>query len=233
METSLHRQLKYHFASTPECVEVTVDQFRIDAIDADGCLVEIQHSALGAIRKKISSLLECGHRVRVVKPWIGSKIIETYECQGGPLVRRRKSPKKLAPVDIFRELIHFTQVFPNPNLTLEILIVDCVEQRVDRPNRRWKRRQFQVLDQHLLALHTVESLQTIADLWTLLGNPQLAKQFDTRELAESLQLPRWFAQQIAYTLHHCGGIRPVGKRGNSIVYQRVPSPRTKRTKKAA
>jgi hypothetical protein len=221
METSLHRQLKHHFAVDHASVEVTVDGFRIDAIDQDGMLVEIQHSALGAIRTKIAKLLAAGYCVRVIKPWIGCKWIETFDRKGGELLRRRKSPKKLKPIDIFRELIHFTQVFPHPNMSLEVLVVDCVEQRIDRPNSRRRRKQYETLDQHLVKLHSADCLRDNQDLWRILGDPPLPKEFDTLELAECVQQPRWFGQQIAYTLERCGATKRVGKRGNSIVYRKV------------
>ena len=229
METSLHRQLKHHFASDTDSIEVTVDGFRIDAVDLDGNLIEIQHSGLGSIRNKVIKLLANGHRLRVVKPWIGCKWIETFDVEGGEILRRRKSPKKLLPIDIFRELIHFTQVFPHPNLTLEVLTVHCIEQRVDRVNKRWKRKQYKVLDQHLAKVCESDCLQSISDLWRLLGDPKLPTEFDTRELAETIHQPRWFAQQIAYTLNRCGATQAVGKRGNSIVYRRIP----KRTRRKA
>ena len=229
METSLHRQLKHHFAADSESVEVTVDGFRIDAVDGTGCLIEIQHSALGSIRNKVKKLLTSGHRLRVIKPWIGCKWIETFDRAGGELLRRRKSPKKLRPIDIYRELIHFTQVFPHPNLSLEVLTVDCIEQRVDRVNKRWKRKQYQILDQHLAKVGDSNILLDVSDLWRLLGDPKLPKEFDTKELAETIEQPRWFAQQIAYTLHRCQATESIGKRGNSIVYRR----RTKRARKRA
>ena len=223
METSLHRQLKYHFAADSNSVEVTVDGFRIDAIDSKGGLVEIQHAGLGSIRNKATSLLESGYRLRIIKPLIGCKWIETYDRRGGELLRRRRSPKKLAAIDIFRELIHFTQVFPSPNLTLEVLAVECVEQRVDHVNKRRRRKQYKTLDQHLAKVGELKVLKGIPDLWRLLGNPKLPSTFDTQELAEHLDQPRWFAQQIAYTLNRCGATEVSGKRGNAIVYSRNPT----------
>jgi hypothetical protein len=135
-------------------------------------------------------------------------------------------------LDIFRELIHFTQVFPHPSLILEVLAVDCVERRIDRVNKRWKRKQYQVLDQHLAKVHDATILNSIDDLWLLLGAPQLPKQFDTLELSKAIGQPRWFAQQIAYTLCKCNATKPVGKRGNSIVYQVAPK-RSKKRKTSA
>ncbi len=234
METSLHRQLKYHFAADSDSVEVIVDGFRIDAIDANGFLVEIQHAGLGSIRNKAKKLLENGHRLRVIKPLISCKWIETFDRDGGELLRRRKSPKKLASIDIFRELIHFTQVFPSPKLTLEVLAVECIEQRLDRVNKRRRRKQYKTIDQHLAKVGESNVLKGIPDLWRLLGNPKLPIAFDTKELGEYLGQPRWFAQQIAYTLNRCGATDILGKRGNAIVYSRkVKSPSRSARKKAA
>ena len=197
-----------------------MDGFRIDAIDSNGFLVEIQHAGLGSIRDKAKKLLENGHRLRIIKPLISCKWIETFDRDRGKLLRRRKSPKKLAAVDIFRELIHFTQVFPSPRLTLEVLSVECIEQRIDRVNKRKRRKQYKTLDQHLAKVGDINVLKGIADLWRILGNPKLPSAFDTKELAEYLEQPRWFAQQIAYTLNRCGAIEIIGKRGNAIVYGR-------------
>ena len=221
METSLHRQLKHHFAADSNSVEVTVDGFRIDAIDSKGFLVEIQHAGLGAIRNKATKLLENGHGLRIIKPLISCKWIETFDRPGGTLLRRRKSPKKLAAIDIYRDLIHFTQVFPRSKLTLEVLSVECIEQRIDRANKRRRRKQYMTLDQHLAKVGEINVLKGIPDLWRLLGNPKLPLSFDTKELAEKLGQPRWFAQQIAYTLSRCGATEITGKRGNSIVYSRI------------
>lgn len=233
METSLHRQLKYHFAADSNSVEVTVDGFRIDAVDSKGFLVEIQHAGLGSIRNKAKKLLENGHRLRIIKPLIGCKWIETFDREGGELLRRRKSPKKLVTIDIFRELIHFTQVFPSPKLTLEVLSVDCIEQRLDRVNKRHRRKQYKTLDQHLASVGVSNVLRGLPDLWRLLGNPKLPTTFDTKDLADHLQQPRWFAQQIAYTLNRCGATEIEGKRGNAIVYRRTSKAKARSVAKKA
>ena len=82
-------------------------------------------------------------------------------------------------------------------------------------------KQYKTLDQHLAKVGEINVLKGISDLWRLLGNPKLPRSFDTKELAENLGQPRWFAQQIAYTLNRCGATEITGKRGNSIVYSRV------------
>ena len=54
METSLHRQLKERYG--PEAggrLEVTLEGFRIDAVAADGALIEVQSGALGPLLAKL------------------------------------------------------------------------------------------------------------------------------------------------------------------------------------
>jgi hypothetical protein len=46
----------------------------------------------------------------------------------------------------------------------------------------------------------------------------LSGPFSTRELAEGIEQPRWFAQKMAYCLRHMGAIEVVGKKGNSLLY---------------
>lgn len=221
METSLHRKLKQLYAAGPECIEVTESKYRIDAIDCDGVIVEIQHSGLGAIRKKIRQLLDEDYYVRIVKPCLRSKMVVTVDPETNAVLRQRKSPKRIRPIDIFRELIHFTQVYPHPQLTLELLLVDSVETRIDTP-RRGRRKQYKTVDIDLVRLPAPSDaivMATLNDLWALLGHPKLPRHFCTQQLAEAIGEPRWFAQQIAYVLKSCGATKICDKRGNSLVYR--------------
>jgi hypothetical protein len=221
METSLHRKLKELYAANPECIEVLESRYRIDALDRDGVIVEIQHSGLGAIRKKIRQLLDEDYYVRIIKPCLQSKLVATVDAETLSVIRQRKSPKKIRAIDIFRELIHFTQVYPHPQLTLELLFVDSIEIRIDTP-RRGRRKQYKTLDVDLVRVPDPSEaivLATLSDLWDLLGRPKLPKRFDTQQLAEAIGEPRWFAQQIAYVLKSCGATKVCDKRGNAIVYR--------------
>lgn len=221
METSLHRELKNLYAASPDSVEVAESQYRIDAIDAKGRLVEIQHAGLGALRRKITQLLDADHQIRIIKPWIELKTIETYDKSSGELLRRRKSPKKQRPIQFFGELIHFTSVFPRPGLSIEILSVECIEKRIDTP-KRGRRKQYKSIDVSLARPPSMDDaivLRTVKDLWKLMGKPKLPRLFDTQQLAESIGEPRWLAQQIAYVMKNCGATKSHSKRGNAIVYR--------------
>ena len=218
METSLHRQLKSLYADSSARFEVPLDKYRIDVVNRDE-LVEIQHGSLAAIRHKVSKLLE-RHSVRVVKPIIALKRLVKRRRRFGSVHDRRKSPKAGKLLDLFDELIYFTKVFPHARLTVEAPLVEIEEWRYPGSGRRrWRRAgAFVVEDQKLLAVLEIHSFRSAADLLKLLP-PGLPIPFHTGHLADALNIPRCLAQRIAYCLRHAGGLRQVGKRGNSRLYE--------------
>ena len=111
MATSLHQQLKEHYAGESGELEVAHGKYRIDAV-RDGLLIEIQHGGLSAIRDKVRKLCKKDD-VLVVKPIIGRKRLIKLDAQGGEVVSQRWSPKRGAIADLFHELVHFTRAFPH------------------------------------------------------------------------------------------------------------------------
>lgn len=240
METSLHRELKRLYAGSAAQTEVRRGAFRIDAIDGEE-LVEIQHGSLAAIRNKVRALVK-SHSVRVVKPIVCSKLLVKRNRKQGPVVDRRRSPKRGTLLNIFDDLVYFTKAFPHPRLTLELVLVDVEEWRYPGHGRRRRYRQndFVVEDQKLVAVHGAHRLQTAADLCELLvgaatsaeGGP-LPPIFHTGHLAEYLDVQRFIAQRIAYCLRQTGAALQVGKQGNALLYRLAPLPRAKKRRRAA
>ena len=224
METTLHRQLKELYAQGDARTEVSLDRYRIDVV-TDERLVEIQHGSLGAIRDKVARLCR-RHQVLVVKPLIVAKQLVKRKREGGPIVDRRRSPLRGSVLDLFDDLIHFTRVFPHPNLTLDVVLVETEEWRFPRrrSDRRSWRKEYVVEDKHLLEIRARHRLQTPADLLQLV-NARLPKTFDTKVLAEQLGIERWVAQRIAYCLRETGAIQQIGKRGNTLLYTSMCSKR--------
>jgi hypothetical protein len=224
METSLHRELKALYGQGDAKFEVPVGGFRIDAV-AGGCLVEIQHGSLSAIRDKVRTLLK-DHPMVVVKPIIVSKQLIKRACKDGPVVSRRKSPKCGTIFDLFDELVHFTHVFPHPGLTLEVPLVDVEEWRYPGHGRRrrWRDSDHLVEDQKLVVVHRTYCLRTAADLLGLIARP-MPQPFHTGQLADALGVDRWVAQRIAYCLRETGAVRPAGKQGNTRLYRLTPLPK--------
>ncbi len=214
METTLHRQLKEHYAGPDSEIEAQLGNYRIDVRNPDR-LVEVQHSCLSSIRNKVRTLLKT-HAVEVVKPLVSRKRLISLSAKNGSVAKQRWSPKRCSHVDLFHELVYFAKVFPHQRLTLRIPLIEIEEWRYPY-RRRPHRRQFKVKDQMLLNVVDERTYRAAADLRKLLPD-DLPARFDTGQLAEAMQIERWFAQRIAYCLRETGAASVVGKRGNALLY---------------
>jgi len=219
METSLHKALKAHYAGPKAATEVQFGRYRIDAIWR-GQLIEVQCAGLSAIRDKIRHLCQ-DNRVRVVKPIVVRKKIVRRKEKGGPAVSARFSPKRCDIFDLFEEMVHFTSAFPHENLTLEVPLIEIEEVRYPGHGKRRRRREndFIVEDQHLTEIVSSQKFRKGTDLLKLLPR-RLPVVFDTGQLAELLEKPRWIAQKIVYTLRKTGALEIAGKSGNALLYSR-------------
>ena len=216
METTLHRQLKEHYAGPAARQEVRVGRFRIDIVDGKK-LIEVQHSGLSSLRDKTRQLLD-NHDVEIIKPLVARKrLIKLDEPEGQP-VSTRWSPKRAGPLDLFHELVFFTRVFPHRRLTLRIPLIEIEECRYPWKRRNRRRGQFRIQDQRLLEVLDEDVYRTAADLRRLLP-ADLPAEFGTADLAQALDIERWFAQRIAYCLRETGCTRVSGKQGNSYRYR--------------
>ena len=218
METSLHRQLKEHYAAEGGLTEQRIGRYRIDVVRGKQ-LVEIQLASLTAIRDKIAALVK-KHDVLVVKPVIVAKHLIKRKREGGHIISRRRSPKRRTLLDVFEELVHFTRVYPHKRLTLEVPLIEIEEHRFPgHGRRRWRRDSDHLVeDQHLVQIHEVHQFRTAADLCRLLP-PTLPRPFHTGQLADGLSVERWIAQRMAYCLRHTGAIRQVGKLRGAWLYE--------------
>lgn len=221
MEHSLHKRLKAIYCGENAKIEVPHGNYRIDVVDHDGVLVEIQHGSLSAIKPKCIDLL-ASERMKVVKPIIRKKELVKLDCKGGKIVSRRKSPKSGNWLSAFEEMVYFTGVFPHSNLIMEFILVDIREIRYPGHGRRRRKREsdFEVQDLELVEIVDQISLRKSTDLFQWLPFESIPRVFDTGELASCLGEDRSEAQRIAYCLREMGAIRPVGKRGNANLYER-------------
>jgi hypothetical protein len=218
METSLHRQLKEQYAGTDGQTEVTCDGYRIDAVDGDE-LIEVQQASLTAIRDKVGKLLK-KHRVRVVKPIVVRKQLVKCRNKAGKEISRRMSPKRGVLLDLVHDLIYFTRVFPHRRLHLEVPLVEVEEWRYPRPKRqrRWRRKDYLVLDRKLVNVVGVHHFHTAEDLRTLIPH-ELPTPFHTGHVADALDADRRVAQRLVYCLRKMGTAKQVGKLGRAPAYE--------------
>jgi hypothetical protein len=212
MEYSLHRELKRFYAGPCCSLEVIIDGFRVDAI-SHGWLIEIQQGPLVAIRKKIQQLVQ-SYPLLLVKPIVVEKRIVRLSRRNGPVVSCRRSPKRGQPWEVFHDLIHFAKIFPHPHLRIDVALVDIEEIRYPGPRQRWGHDGYRLADRRLVRLRETISLNTASDLRRLL--PDIPDPFDSHDLAAILDVPRWVAQRIAYSLRKSGAVHTIwrDKRGH-------------------
>ncbi len=229
METEVHQQLKRYYADNDSQLEVKLGRYRIDVLQVDGTLIEIQHSSLGAFRDKIQYLTK-SHDVLVVKPIVLKKRLLKLDKKGGKVISDRLSPKRGSILSLFDDLIYFTRAFPHPRLKLEVPLIEVEERRFPGHGKRRRRREndFEVEELRMTRVERIEEFHTIQDLIALLPN-DLPTPFGTGDLAKKMNVKREVARKIVYCLREMqGGIEQVGKQGNAWLYEFIGSPKKKK-----
>lgn len=215
-ERPLHASLKKWYSQPGDRSEVPVDGFVVDLVRKD-LLIEVQTSGFSSMRRKANTLLDLGHRLRVVHPIPVDTWIVKADADGS-FIERRLSPRHGRASDIFGELVSFPELLAVSGFEIEILLTVEEEHRRHTPGKARRRRGWRVIERRLM--HVADSLLLTdpSSLVSLL--PQgLPDPFTTAELARELGRPRRTAQQMAYCLRKTGSVIAVGKAGNAIEYR--------------
>ncbi len=215
-EKPLHASLKRWYARSGDGVEVPVDGFVIDLVRED-LLIEVQTRGFSSMKQKITTLLDLGHRVRVVHPIPIDKWIVKVDADGAVLSRRR-SPRHGNPTDVFAELVSFPNLLADPHLEIDVILTNEEEYRRHTPSRSWRRNGWSVVERRLIDVVDTLLISNTDDLAALLP-VGLPDPFTTADLATKLGRPRRAAQQMAYCLRIADVIVAVGKSGNTVEYR--------------
>ena len=110
-------------------------------------------------------------------------------------------------------------MFPHPNLSLEVVLVEVEEWRYPGHGRRRRwRRDDHVVGRPETSWRSASSVDAAADLVKLIPG-KLPKEFHTGHLADLGRRPPHVAQRIAYCLREMKAIDAIGKQGNAHVYR--------------
>jgi hypothetical protein len=214
-EKPLHASLKQRYAEPGDQVEVSVDGFIIDVVRED-LLVEIQTRGFSSMKRKVTTLLDNGHRVRIVHPIAVNKWIVKVEGDG-TILDRRLSPKHGHPIDLFSELVSFPELIAHPDLEIDLVLTNEEEWRAHTPGKSWRRHGWSVLERRLIEVVDAVPIRDGHDLVELLPTG-LPDPFSTADIADRIVGSRRLAQQMAYCLKKADLIVPDGKIGNAVQY---------------
>jgi hypothetical protein len=217
-EKPLHAALKEWYARPGDRFEVSIDGYVVDIV-RDDLLIEVQTGSFASIKRKMHVLAE-NHLLRLVYPIAQQKWIARLAKNGSGIVAsRRRSPKRGAPEQVFRELVSFPKLIVNPNFSMDVLLIREEEVRCHDGKRGWRRGGWITHERRLLDVVACQVFEGPADLLGFI--PQNLTEFwTTADLAVALGQPRWLAQKMVYCLREIGAVRMVGKQGNAILYTR-------------
>lgn len=201
-------------------------------------IVEIHTSGFSPLKRKLPRLLK-RHRVTLAHPIARDRyIVKVAAGRTVPAMRRstgatrapetrralrtrRKSPKHGSVFDIFPALVSIPALLAHPNLTLDVVMTVEEEIRAVTGVRGWRRRGWVCLDRQLVDVVATHRIGSMADLFAMV-DADLPESFTAVDLATAMKSARRLGQQAAFCFR-VGGVSEVcGKRGNALVYRRVP-----------
>jgi hypothetical protein len=215
-EQSLHRALKLRYSGIGGNIEVIRGAYVCDGINKKGEMIEVQTGSFGPLKKKIPELLLQGP-VRIIHPIIVRKTLETWDDKGA-LLRRRKSPRKGTPWDLFNALIYAPELPLLPGLSLELALVEVLEKRILDGKGSWRRQGASIADKSITEYHETMVFNAPGDYRRFLPFKK-REPFTVKSLAEKAGIAPDIARKALYVLTRIGLAERTGKKGNAWVYQ--------------
>ena len=130
---------------------------------------------------------------------------------------RRKSPKHGDYIDIFNEMVYISDLFKNPNLTIESILIQEEEVRRYDVKRAWRRRGWVIEERRLLSIKNSREYKEPANFLEFLP-PDLPQEFTTKEISQSPVISKRLAGKMAYCLRKMDAIKIIGKRSRAFLY---------------
>lgn len=216
-EYSLHSEIKSLYSIPGDRFEVRTGDYIVDILRGD-MAIEVQTKNFSALKGKLRVLAGRGP-VRLVYPLPERRWI-THITKDGAVIKRRRSPRRGALTDVFRELVMIPEMPGEENFSLEVLFIDEEEVRCADGRGSWRRRGVSIKDRRLLRVNSRVLFRGRDDYLRLLPGC-LGEPFTNREFALSASIPLGSAQQITYCLRKSGILRAVCTKGRALAFQRV------------
>jgi hypothetical protein len=145
------------------------------------------------------------------------KNIELYDHEG-KLLHRRKSPRKGTAWDLFKALLYAPALPALPGLSIELVLVDVLEKRIQDGRGSWRRKGASIGDKELTAYHDRVLLTRLRDYRRFVPFPE-EEAFTVKTLGERAGIPSPIARKTLYVLTRLELVRRIHKEGNAWVYR--------------
>lgn len=191
-----------------------MDGFVADVV-RDDRIVEVQTGGFGALKRKLPKLLT-QHRITLVHPIASVRTIVKITDDGET---RRKSPKRGSLFDVFAELVYIPTLLDNPNLEIDVVMIEEEELRVFDGKKGRRRKGWVVVGRRLVDVVETHTLSSTAQVFESMAG-DLPGEFTTADLASAMSSRRAVGQQAAYCFRAAGVAEICGKQGNALIYRR-------------
>ncbi len=214
-ESSIHATLKQIYKEAGDKIEKSVDRYVIDIV-RDKLLIEIQTQNFSTIRKKLENLIQ-NYRVLLIYPIIQDKWIINLDSTCKKILRKRLSPKHGSLLNVFKELIYISDLISNPNLIIEVILIQAEEIRINDGLGSWKRKGWSIHDRKLLRILNHKIFSSPKQFLEFLPK-ELKIPFSNQNLANSLNISIKLARKMTYSLRKMNLLKVVKKAGNAYLF---------------
>ncbi len=219
-EKSMHAILKLTLEPNEMNHEIKMGKYVADIVNDDG-VIEIQTRNFNAMRDKLTFFLQT-EQVTIVYPIPHIKYLLWIDEESGEISKRRKSPKKGEFYDAFYELYKIKQWLTHPNLKIKLLLIDTEEYRNLNGWSRDKKRGSSRHEMIPTDIFDIFDINCKEDYQKLVPRA-MPQQFTTKDYKEASKRTIEIARIALNVLKYVGAIEQVGKKGNTIVYERNKS----------
>ncbi|QQO11370.1 hypothetical protein JFL75_10505 [Breznakiella homolactica] len=209
--------MKIQYTGIAGAVEQALEGYVCDGIRENGELIEIQTGSFGPLKHK-APVLAAAAPLRIVHPIVAARYIELFD-EAGSLLRRRKSPRKGTPWDLFNALIYAPLLPRTANLCIELAVVETAERRIQDGKGSWRRKGASIEDKILLAVRETIPLSGAGDYIRFIPFKK-NEPFTVQTLAEKAGITAGLARKTLYVLFRLELVKRTGKQGNAWVYKR-------------
>lgn len=214
-EKTLHAVLKLYYEPDEDKHEVAMSGYYADIYNDKG-IIEIQTRQLNKLRDKLSVFLQDYH-VTVVYPLPFNKWLSWVNPDNGEVQGRRKSPRHFTEYDAFYELYKIKSYLKNPNLSINLVLMDMEEYKLLNGWSYDKKRGSTRYDRVPAGIRRIVRFDRIEDYMQLVP-ADLKEEFTVKDFAAAAGVGVEAARYTLNILNYLEIVKRMGRVKNGYVY---------------
>ena len=214
-EKTLHAVLKLYYEPDEDKHEVAMSGYYADIYNDKG-IIEIQTRQLTKLRDKHSVFLQDYH-VTVVYPLPFNKWLSWVNPDNGEVQGRRKSPRHFTEYDAFYELYKIKSYLKNPNLSINLVLMDMEEYKLLNGWSYDKKRGSTRYDRVPVGIRRIVKFDRIEDYMQLVP-ADLKEDFTVKDFAMAAGVSVEASRYTLNILNYLEIVKRTGRVKNGYVY---------------